>query len=160
LFSINEMARDYGFLDDPLDDAEVDVHKLRRKIESDLRGPALVYGHLLPHIFSADSMARVVVLRCDPMLLKKRLQARGYARDKVLANVEAELIGLVSSEAFEVFGERRTLEFDTSNASPREAARSVAKALKAKSSQEKRIDWTLSYDSARKLRSLLSFGTG
>ncbi len=119
-----------------------------------------MFGHLLPQVFLPDSISRVVVLRCDPTVLKKRLQARGYARDKVLANVEAELIGLVSSEAFETFGDRRTVEVDTSNASPTEAARLVATAIKAKSSQEKRIDWTLSYDSARKLRSLLSTGTG
>ncbi len=105
-------------------------------------------------------MQKVVVLRCEPPVLKKRLVSRGYARDKVVANVEAELIGLVSSEAFETFGESRTLEVDTSHTSRAEAARLATTAVREEPTQRKRIDWTLSYDSARKLRSLLSTATG
>jgi adenylate kinase len=158
--SINDLARDYGLLDDSFGEAEVDVDKLRRKLTRGLPGPALVYGHLLPDVFGPGSMAKVVVLRCEPSVLKSRLAERGYARDKVIANVEAELIGLVSSGAFGVFGKRRTLEVDTSNTSPGEAARSAAAAIRAKSSSGKRIDWTLNYDSAFKLKSLLSAGIG
>ncbi|MDA4126257.1 MAG: AAA family ATPase [Thaumarchaeota archaeon] len=159
LVSIDELARDHGLLDGSHGDDEVDVHKLKRKLEVGLNGPALVYGHLLPQAFRPDSMTKVVVLRCEPTILKKRLEARGYGRNKVIANVEAELIGLVSSEAFAVFGDMRTLEVDTSKTSPGEAARLVATAIREGSSQEKRIDWTLSYGSAPKLRSLLSIGT-
>jgi len=158
--SINDLALDYGLLDDSLGDAEVNVHKLRRKLAKGLRGPALVYGHLLPHVFGPDSMSKVVVLRCEPSVLKNRLTKRGYASDKVIANVEAELIGLVASETFGVFGKRKTREVDTSNTSPSDAARSAAAAFRAKSGPGKRIDWTLNYDSAFKLKSLLSAGIG
>lgn len=159
LVSIDELARDHGLLDGSHGDDEVDVRKLRRKLEVDLHGPALVYGHLLPQAIGPDSMIKVVVLRCEPSVLKKRLEARGYARNKVIANVEAELIGLVSSEAFEMFGERRTFEIDTSITSPAEASRLAVSGIRENSGPRKKIDWTTNYDSARKLKSLLSSGT-
>ena len=158
-FSINDMARDGGLLDSE-PDGELDVRKLKKVLAKSLHGPALVYGHLLPQVFGADSMAKVVVLRSDPIVVKNRLEERGYPPDKVIANVEAELIGLVSSEAFEKFGESRTVEVDTSYTSESKAARLVAAAIREELSHAKRIDWTLNYDSARKLRSLLSAGIG
>lgn len=104
-------------------------------------------------------MVKVVVLRSDPVVLKNRLVERGYPRDKVIANVEAELIGLVSSEAFGTFGERRTFEIDTSKTSPAEASRLAVNGIRGNSGPRKKIDWTTNYNSARKLKSLLSSGT-
>lgn len=157
--SINDLARQGGLLDSE-PDGEVDIRKLKKVLAKSLHGPALVYGHLLPQVFGPDSMVKVVVLRSDPMVLKNRLEERGYARDKVIANVEAELIGLVSSEAFETFGGSRTVEVDTSHTSGSEAAVLVTTAIRIEPTRDTRIDWTLNYDSARKLRSLLSTGTG
>jgi broad-specificity NMP kinase len=157
--SINDLAQHSGLLDSE-PDGDVDVRRLKQVLAKSLHGPALVYGHLLPQVFGLDSMIKVVVLRSDPIVLKNRLVERGYARDKVIANVEAELIGLVSSEAFETFGESRTVEVDTSHTSGSEAARLVTTAIREERTHGKRIDWTLNYDSARKLRSLLSTGTG
>ncbi len=157
--SINDVARQSGLLDSE-GDGEVDIRKLKKVLAKSVRGPALVYGHLLPQVFGPDSMVKVVVLRSEPMVLKNRLEERGYARDKVIANVEAELIGSVSSEAFGTFGESRTVEVDTSHTSRGEAARLATIVIKEEPTRENRIDWTLRYDSARKLRSLLSTGTG
>lgn len=157
--SINDLARVGGLLDSE-PDGEVDVRRLKKVLSKSLHGPALVYGHLLPQVFGPDSMVKVVVLRSDPIVLKNRLEERGYAPDKVMSNVEAELIGLVSSEAFETFGESRTVEVDTSHTSGPKAARMVATAIREEPSHKERIDWTLNYDSAPKLRSLLSIGTG
>jgi adenylate kinase len=154
--SINDLAREHGLLENKSGDAEVDVRKLKKKLSRGLNGPAVVYGHLLPDVFESDSMARVVVLRCEPSILKTRLEARHYSKGRLVANVEAELIGLISSEAFGIFGERRTVEVDTSKTSPAKASRTVAEAIKTNSVQSERIDWTLSYGSARKLESLLS----
>jgi adenylate kinase len=159
-FSINDLARGYGLLENISGNAEVDVRKLKSKLSRGLDGPALVYGHLLPDVFESDSMARVIVLRCEPSILKNRLESRRYSKRRLIANVEAELIGLISSEAFGTFGERRTVEIDTSKTSPAEAAQTVVEAIKTSSAQSKRIDWTLSYGSARRLKSLLSMGTG
>jgi adenylate kinase len=157
--AINDLAREYGYFEKRSGFAEIDVDNLKKRLSRSLSGPAVVYGHLLPDVFESDSMSKVVVLRCEPTILKKRLASRRYSRSKVIANVESELIGLISSESFGTFGEGRTSEVDTSDSSPREAALEVVEAIRTSSAQSKRIDWTLNYGSASKLRSLLPSGS-
>ena len=95
----------------------------------------------------------MVVLRCEPGVLGGRLRDRGYPGPKVRANLEAELIGLVASEAYNAFG-ALTCEFDTTSTAPPAAAAAVVRLAERKAAG-RRIDWTRRYDSALKLRSLL-----
>ncbi len=122
----------------------------------ELRGPAVVHGHLFSYAFGRRSVERVVVLRCEPAVLKGRLSGRDYPFRQVVDNVEAELIGLVSSEAFEAFGPAKTFEVDTTHSVPAEAASSALAVIRGEAEPAPRIDWMASYDSGRKLRSLLS----
>ncbi|MGD0478185.1 MAG: AAA family ATPase [Nitrososphaerales archaeon] len=137
-------------------DAEVDTAVLGRFIVKHVSGSALFYGHLLPYVLGGRELKRVVVLRCEPKTLKRRLLARGYQPNKAVENIEAELIGVLSADSMSVFGSRRTAEFDTTVSKPGEAARVISELLKGSREPGSRIDWTLSYTSASKLRSLLS----
>jgi broad-specificity NMP kinase len=135
---------------------EVDTAKARRDI---LRRPpdnVVAYGHLLPYVLPPKLVHRIVVLRCDPMVLRDRLSRRGYSSEKITGNVEAELIGIIASDAMETFGQARTLEFDTTAASPASAAKSIVRLVREGKSTPRRIDWLSSYGSPHKLRSLLS----
>jgi adenylate kinase len=150
--SVNDLARECGALARP--EGIVDVDLLRSRIPKRVPGPALVYGHLLPHVLESRSVERVVVLRCAPSVLKRRLAERGYQTRKIEENVEAELIGVVSADAYGAFGSAKTFEFDTTRSTPTGAAERIAKLMK-KGIPAPRIDWTLRYDSGAKLRSLL-----
>jgi adenylate kinase len=119
-------------------------------------GPALVFGHLLPSVLPRVEVARVAVLRCEPMELRRRLRSRGYDGAKIAANIEAELIGLIAAESLEAFGSRKVVELDTTGKRPEASARSVAKALRHGRIPRNPIDWLASYASAEKLTSLLS----
>jgi adenylate kinase len=156
--SLNEVARSFGLLTKRGAEWEVDADRLRTRLDV-LAGPSVLYGHLLPYSVDPQLVSHVVVLRCEPKVLKRRLLGRGYPPRKVMDNVESELIGLVSSEAFEAFGERRTFEVDTSEATPESAARLAKRVMEGVSRPGPRVDWTLAYDTGRKLRSLLSTGT-
>jgi adenylate kinase len=118
----------------------------------------VLYGHLLPHSIEGRLVSRAVVLRCEPSVLKQRLAGRGYAHQKVIDNVESELIGVVSSETFESFGEAKTFEIDTTGTVPSRVANSAREVIGGGSEPGPRIDWTLAYDTGAKLRSLLSVG--
>jgi adenylate kinase len=152
-FSINELARDHGYAEAKGDDYEVDTKGLRRKIASLVPRPSVLHGHLLPAVLGRSLAERVVVLRCEPGVLGGRLRDRGYPGPKVRANLEAELIGLVASEAYNAFG-ALTCEFDTTSTAPPAAAAAVVRLAERKAAG-RRIDWTRRYDSALKLRSLL-----
>ena len=137
------------------DDAEVDTAALGRFIVKRVSGPALVYGHLLPYVLRGRDLRKVVVLRCEPKTLKRHLLARGYGPEKVVENVEAELIGVISADSMAAFGSRKTAEFDATASESTAVAKAISEFLKGSREAGPRIDWTLSYGSATKLRSLL-----
>ncbi len=155
-YGLNELAISFGLAKPALRGSEVNTAALAKKISHAVSGPALVYGHLLPYVLEKRAVSRVVVLRCEPSVIKRRLLARGYTFEKVIENVEAELIGVVSSDARSAFGEQKTAEFDTSAADSRTAAACITEMVRKPGRSRPPIDWTLAYDSASKLRSLLS----
>lgn len=152
--ALNDLARSYGLIEG--DSGQVDTGALRRRLTVAFRHPAVVYGHLFPDVFSRASVERVAVLRCEPTVLKERLFARGYAPRQLVDNLEAELIGLIASDAFRAFGESKTFEVDTTYTTPAEAAGSAAEVLRGGEEPAPRVDWTANYDSGLKLRTLLS----
>ena len=152
--SLNDLAKSHGLAKGVSGD--VDVDKLRPKLRRSLPRDAVVYGHLLPYVLESKAVARVVVLRCEPGVLKERLLARGYEPKKIVEDVEAELIGVVSSDAFDAFGQEKTWEVDTTRTSPAQAAEAVSKIAVEAPGPARRLDWTLDYDSGAKLRLLLS----
>jgi len=152
--SLNDLARSYGLVRGA--SGEVGVDKLRSRLRRSLPRDAVVYGHLLPYVLDSSAVAKVVVLRCEPGVLKERLRERGYEPKKIIEDVEAELIGVVSSDAFDSYGKEKTWEVDTTRTTPSEAASAVSRMAEEKARTAERIDWTLDYDSGAKLRLLLS----
>jgi len=87
----------------------------------DGRDDVVVESHLA-HLFDAD---RVVVLRCRPDELERRLVARGESREKAAENAEAEALDLILAEAVERHGEERVYEVDTTDLEPAEVAAEI-----------------------------------
>ena len=152
---MNDFANSSGLVSASAEAPEVDARLLGKRILRHMKGPALIFGHLLPYAFPRGTFRRVVVLRCDPKILKSRLLQRNYPPEKVLSNVEAELIGVIASDCFKAFGVKAVVEFDTSAASPKGVSKAILPLLRV-GSHGRQYDWTRGYDSARKLRSLLS----
>jgi adenylate kinase len=155
--SLNEFALSQGLVAQSENEGEVDAGALRLQLRQHLRTPAVVYGHLLPYSLSRAQVSMVAVLRCEPGVLKERLVNRGYAERKVIDNVEAELIGLLSADAYDAFGKGKTFEVDTTYTSPEETAERIGGTIARRRAPKPRIDWTTNYDSGRKLSSLLSY---
>ncbi|WP_435552647.1 adenylate kinase family protein [Natrinema sp. CGMCC1.2065] len=87
------------------------------------RDDAVVESHLAHH-FDAD---RVVVLRCHPETLEKRLLERGETAAKAEENAESEALDVILSEAVEEHGLESVYEVDTTDRDPE----AVAAALEA-----------------------------
>ena len=90
IISLRDYAQKNGCLGEVgLDGAaEIDVERLADLWEnpSEL---TLVDGHLAHHI-PVDAL---IVVRCHPDELRKRLEARGYSQKKIQDNVEVEMLG-------------------------------------------------------------------
>lgn len=112
-----------------------DMAKVRKFVKQYARGKrcVLVDSHL-SHDIGASV---VIVLRCRPDVLGRRLKKRGWAIAKIRENVEAERIGVIRSEA-----KGRVFEIDTTRLTPQRAATAMERVLKGKGKRYKgSIDW-------------------
>ncbi len=89
------------------------------------RDDVLFESHLA-HRLPAD---RVVVLRCHPEALERRLRGRGEPPAKAAENAEAEALDVILAEAVDRHGEDRVHEVDTTDRPPDAVAREVEAAL-------------------------------
>ena len=78
-----------------------------------------------------------IILRTRPDVLKRRLKNRGWSESKIKENVEAEILGVISSET-------RGFEFDTTGKHPKQTAKSLLRAMKTRR-KNKPIDWMRRY---------------
>jgi adenylate kinase len=158
--SLNDLARSYGFAPPSGTDSEVDTEAFSRVFAKLFSGRAVVHGHLLPYVVPRKMTSSVAVLRCDPLVLKRRLAKRGYPSSKTIENIEAELIGLISADSFRAFGPTKVFEVDTTHTTPSECADKVVAMVLGIGSDAIRVDWVARYGTAERVRSLFPADKG
>ena len=121
----------------------VDLGKLKKEIRFIARsGGNVIVESLYSHFLDADV---VVVLRCSPDVLEKRLKRKYSWPTKILENKEAELIGVVTQEALDKYGRSKVLEFDTTKSTPTRTADEIISALTEKSERRGRFAGRISW---------------
>ena len=106
----------------------VQPSKLRGKIDTEGK---VVCGHLLPYVVPARDIDFVAILRCSPLVLRKRFVERSYPSKKVRENLESELLDLISLKSLEVYGRNKVFEFDTTRIkNPKTVARRIVETLR------------------------------
>lgn len=138
--NLDEAARREGFVagrDETRGSDEVDVDALRER----LRVPAKV-AFLKSHYSHLMDVNIVVVLRCKPSVLRRRLESRGWAPEKVRENVEAEAIDVVLQEAAGRLP--FVYEVDTTEATPAQTADAILAILRGRSEGHEpgSVDWS------------------
>ena len=98
----NPVYKFYVKYDKERDCDVVDVNNLKRAVSSAISSEysdkdIIIDGHLSV-FFEAT---HVVVLRTRPDVLKKRLEKRGYTKEKIKENLESEVVGLCLYDALE-----------------------------------------------------------
>ncbi|MEM4947255.1 MAG: adenylate kinase family protein, partial [Thermosphaera sp.] len=85
----------------------IDEDRVSMKVREVVEGSSnyIVLDTHYPEIIDPGIVEKVVVLRLHPLELEKRLSERGWSREKINENVMAEILGIVSVNAVEAFGE-------------------------------------------------------
>ena len=98
--SVQELAKRHDCIAEIGEDgaAPIDVDRLRDVVVWPEEPCILIDGHL-SHLLSVDA---VVIIRCEPSILRERLQSRNYSVQKVEENVECELIGIITAECLDL----------------------------------------------------------
>ncbi len=93
----------------------VDVEKLENALEkANLSRHVVVEGHLA-HFIKVDAL---FILRCHPNELRKRLEAKGWGPEKIRENVEAEILDVITQEAYHLKRWKMAYEIDTTSTPP------------------------------------------
>lgn len=109
----------YTDVDDERDSLIADLDGLERFLAD--RDDVLFESHLAHHL-PAD---RIVVLRCEPSILEKRLRDRGETDAKARENAESEALDVILSEAVERYGLESIYEIETTNREPEAIADAI-----------------------------------
>jgi len=119
---LNEMIVQEGLVKGPDPDLDTLVADMQA-VEDRVRelNDVVIESHLAHH-FAAD---RVIVLRCHPEALTRRLRERGAGEAKIQENVDSEALDLILAEAVERHGEDRVYEIDTTDREPEDVAAEI-----------------------------------
>ncbi|KAJ5081398.1 hypothetical protein NUU61_009662 [Penicillium alfredii] len=115
--SINQVAKDRGChetYDEELKSWVVDEDKLLDALEDEIpRGGYLIDWHACD-LFPRSWIDLVVVLRCpSTAVLYDRLASRGYHKEKLEENLDAEIFGVLVEEAREAFEDEIVVELNS-----------------------------------------------
>ena len=120
---LNQALREEGLydeVDEERDSVVADMDAVAEWLGD--RDDAVIDSHLA-HRFDAD---RVVVLRCRPEELERRLRERGEPPAKARENAESEALDVILAEAVDRHGEGNVYEVDATDRDPDEVAAAVA----------------------------------
>lgn len=114
-----------------------EVKKLSKQHEN-----LILEGHFA-HMFPADV---VVILRCKPTTLERRLRKKYKWPTKITENIEAEMIGLITDEALPLHAPGTIFEIDTTKRTAKQTSKTIEKIVKNEGdarvkNMAGRIDW-------------------
>lgn len=134
---ITDIVGPYTLGKDPERDTQV--------IDTDTMADELVHfdgfieGHFA-HLLPCD---RIVVLRLRPDELEKRLIARGYAKEKIGENRDAEALDVCLVETVAEYGPEEIFEIDTTGMTPAACADAIEQFFSGKTPASfGSIDWS------------------
>jgi adenylate kinase len=114
----------------------IDVKRLAKRMP---KGDRLVVEGHLSHLLPVDV---AWIIRCDPLVLRPRLEKRGYPPGKVHENLEAEALDLLLSESIDHVP--RVIQRDGTRRTPQALFQSFADAGlgSAKEDDLEPVDWS------------------
>jgi adenylate kinase len=90
-------------------------------------------------------LARAIVLRCDPIVLERRLERKHWSKSKIGENLQAEILDICLWDAVENYGWNKILEIDTTEKAPSRVIQLIMKDMHKKRIQRQpKADWLLS----------------
>jgi adenylate kinase len=127
----------------------VDERRLRKRLETISRSSEklVIASHMVGRFLPKGLVKIAIVLRLDPVVLYRRLRARGWTSRKAWENTEAEILDLSLQESVDLLGKRRVFEIDTTRKSAAVICEEALRALSGKVSEKiGHVDWLSRYD--------------
>ena len=159
--SLTALVKDerlYTMVDPQRQTRVVDMRRTREWLRKSLKwSKALtVLDTHLSDVAPRGCVGKVIVLRCHPRVLEKRLRSRGWKRVKVRENVLAEILDSCYILASKYYGPGRVFQVDTSRTGLRNSVKECKAILGERCRVGCMIDWISVLDHERILTRYLS----
>lgn len=117
--SVNDIAYDNNYfsgIDEKRQSKILDLQKIDDHLKKHFSSEDIVIieGHGSHHLLCVE---KVILLRCHPKILQKRLQSRQWSTEKIVENCDAEALDIILCETVEYFQNKHIFEIDTSEKS-------------------------------------------
>lgn len=149
ILRLHEFAREYNCIDgvDTKRNTQlIDVKKLNNCIKKKFKKDKLIFfeghfGHLL------NAVDKVIILRCHPKKLKKRLLEKKWSTQKINENLHAEILDIILCETIEHHTKDHVFEIDTTHKTIKDVATIINNLVKKHFIPTKKytighIDWS------------------
>jgi len=112
---LNELVNKKGIfigIDKKRDSKIVNIEELNSFIKNNYssKNYVIIDGHLSHHLKCID---KIIILRCHPNDLKKRLLKKGWNKEKIKENIEAEILDIIFCESIKNHKENNIFEINT-----------------------------------------------
>jgi adenylate kinase len=146
VLDINEIVLTENFVtayDDTRKTSEVDLEALNKYMDERITSgdPVILEGHLA-HLLSI--IDQVIVLRCHPDELQRRLNDKGWSGAKIRENLEAEAVDSITIECLNTYDRDKIFEIDTTKDSPEKTMEKILDIIsgRVEGYAPGRIDWS------------------
>ncbi|MFQ5887148.1 MAG: adenylate kinase family protein [Candidatus Hydrothermarchaeales archaeon] len=139
LIPINAIKDVYAGVDEERGSRIVDMKRLAEKIGDMMEGDVIIEGHL-SHLLPFGDI--VIVLRTDPEKLRGRLEEKGFGKEKIQENLEAEALDVCLIESLEKH--KNVYEINTTGKSCEETGFDIIAILGGKTDEFRpgKVDWS------------------
>lgn len=103
------------------------IEKFLKKELKKYKNKKVIIDSHLSHLLPASIVNAVIVLRCSPNDLEKRLEKKGWDKGKIRENIEAEIIGLIEYEARK--RHRKVFVIDSTKLTAEQVAKKIGRLL-------------------------------
>ena len=122
----------------------VNITKTRGRMQrfTHLNGRPLIVDTHHPEGIVLNNVTTVVfVLRCDPVILIRRLRQKKWSREKIRENVMAETLDSCYIYARSYYGSQKLVQLDTSHSSVKHSVKIAKSILSGAKIPTPRVNW-------------------
>lgn len=128
IVNLNELAFEKNFIlgtDTKRQSKILDMPRINRYIDKTFSTAEeiIIFEGLATHLLKC--MQYIIILRCHPKELTRRLLQRQWSKEKIKENVEAETLDIILCEATELHPEQHIFEIDTTTLSVEECTQAI-----------------------------------
>jgi adenylate kinase len=105
----------------------------------------VIDSHIAPEIGIVPKLLGAIVLRCDPVVLQRRLERKRWSKPKISENLQAEILDICLWDAIQNYGLEKIVEIDTTEKTPSHVLQLIMKEMhKKRIHRQPRVNWLLS----------------